>query len=352
VLTAEAAPAVDVAQPVDALTSRTRAWPLAVVGVAAAAVCVAALYSLAGLDGNVRLFTAGVAGAVAGVSWWRAASRWWPGVDLGSRVSVAWLAVLGLAAVLAGVLPLPEARDPSKTLTSPTLLRPDLLSGHPLGTDRLGLDLLGGVVYGARVSLVVGLGAAAVGLLIGLPIGMLAGFLRGRVETIVDFVTNVMLAFPPIILLLAMVSVVRPSVTNVALVLGVISVPVYVRISKLNTVMYAERDFIPAAVVAGATKRRILARELLPCVLPPVMTYGVLVIAVAIVAESSLSFLGLSIQRPEPTWGNIIAAGRDSYTTNPHLVFVPGAVLVVTVLALNRVNQALRRRSDPQDSKL
>ncbi len=351
-LAADAAGALRPEPLADGAVRRGPAWPHAVLGVAGIVVCVLALHSAIGVHGTPRLIVIGASMALAARGWWMFATTMLPGKDIGFALSLGWLGLLAAAAAFADLLPLAEARDPSKTLTGRTLLRPDLFSGHPLGTDRIALDLLGGVIYGARVSLLVGLGAVAVGLAIGLPVGMVAGYLRGRVELVVDFFANVMLAFPPIILLLAMVSVVKPSVFNVALVLGVISVPVYVRICKLNTVMFAERDFVPAAIVAGATKRRILVKELLPCVLPPVLTYGVLVIALAIVAEAALSFLGLSIQRPEPTWGNMIAAGRDSYTTNPHLVFVPGTVLVLTVLSLNRANQALRRRYDAQESKL
>ncbi|HRE01862.1 MAG TPA: ABC transporter permease [Ilumatobacteraceae bacterium] len=348
-LTAEP-PAVEVATgDSPAVTVAGRARRSAALGAGALVslvVLIAALYSWVGLTGNVRLFVALGSAALAARLLWAAARTCWPHVDLGLRSSAAWLIVLVTAAVFAGLLPLAEARDPSKTLTGPTLLRPDLFSGHPFGTDRIALDLLGGVLYGARVSMVVGLGAAAVGLLVGLPVGMAAGYLRGGFEVVIDFATNVMLAFPPIILLLAMVSVMRPSIVNVAVALGVISIPIFVRIAKLNTTTFASREFVTAAVAVGASRRRVLVRELLPCVLPPVLTYGVLVVAVAIVAEASLSFLGLSIQRPEPTWGNMIAAGRDSYTTNPH------PVLVVTVLALNNVNQALRKRFDAQDAKL
>ena len=318
--------------------------------VVGAGVFVAASSSWFGIDGTVRIVLVLVSLAAVAASAWRLLRRHWDGPGLALRISLAWLGLIVFVAVFAGVLPFGEARDPSKTLTDPILLRPNLLSAHPLGTDRAALDLLGGVAYGARVSLVVGFGAVAVGMAVGVPLGIASGYFRGRVETAIDFVTNVMLAFPPIILLLAMVSIVHPNVTNIAVVLGVLAVPVYVRIAKLNTLTYAERDFVRAAEVIGCSRQRILRHEIFPCVLPPVAAYGVVVLAVAIVAEASLSYLGLSIQRPEPTWGNMIAAGQDTFRENPHLVFVPGIVLVVTVLALNTVGNVLRRRAAARDS--
>ncbi|WP_205528464.1 ABC transporter permease [Desertimonas flava] len=307
-------------------------------------------YSWLGVAGGGRVGVTVVSLAVTGVAAWRLLRHRWSGQQLGLWLSLGWLSLVAGAAIFADVLPLREAREPSKTLADPILLRPDLLSSHPLGTDRAALDMLGGVVYGARVSLTVGFGAVALGLVIGVPIGIAAGYFRRRYETAIDFVTNVMLAFPPVILLLAMVSIVSPSMFNLAVALGVLMVPIYVRIAKLNTLTCAERDFVRAAEVIGATRRRILAHEIFPCVVPPVGAYAVVVLASAIVAEASLSYLGLGIQRPEPTWGNMIAAGQDSFRDNPHLVFVPGTALVATVLALNTLSNVLRRRTDTRET--
>ncbi|HEY3483964.1 MAG TPA: ABC transporter permease [Ilumatobacteraceae bacterium] len=314
------------------------------------AVFVVACYSWLGVGGGLRVALIVLSLALVFAAGWRLLRHRWEGQKLALWLSLGWLGLVGGAAVFADVLPIGEARNPSKTLADPILVRPDLLSSHPLGTDRAALDMLGGVVYGARVSLVVGFGAVALGLVIGVPIGIAAGYFRRKFETATDFVTNVMLAFPPIILLLAMVSIVSPSMFNVAIALGVLMIPIYVRIAKLNTLTYAEREFVRAAEVIGASRRRILAHEIFPCVVLPVGAYAVVVLAGAIVAEASLSYLGLSIQRPEPTWGNMIAAGQDSFRDNPHLVFVPGTVLVATVLALNTLSNVLRRRTDTRET--
>jgi peptide/nickel transport system permease protein len=266
--------------------------------------------------------------------------------------SLLWLGLVAAAAVAADWLPLAESRDVSQTLTTPTLLRPDLFSAHPLGTDRQGLDILGGIIYGARVSLIVALGAVAIGILVGGMIGIAGGYYRGRTEGAVNVLTDAMLAFPPLILLLAMVAVLQPTVRNVMIALGVLSVPTYIRLSRANTMVFAQREFVLAARALGARARRIIFRELLPNVALPVVSYAFIVVGALIVAEASLSFLGLSIRRPNPTWGNMIAAGQTDFDRHPHLVFAPGIVLFVTVFALNRVGDKARELWDPRQSRL
>lgn len=263
-------------------------------------------------------------------------------VDLGFWVALGWLVVLVAAAATADLLPLGEASDVSKTLTSPTLLTPDLWSAHPLGTDRQGLDLLAGVIYGARISLVVGFCAVLIGTVVGGLTGLLVGYYRGLSERVVGILTDAMLAFPPLILLLAMVAVLEPSVRNVTLALGVLIIPTYIRLVRANVLTVSEREFVTAARALGARNRHILLREVMPNIVLPVLSYGFVLIAVLIVAEASLSFLGLSIPRPNPTWGNLIAAGQSDFERYPHLVFVPGVILFVTVFALNRVGDRLR----------
>lgn len=275
-----------------------------------------------------------------------------PTFETGVWLAVLWLVVLVLAAVLVDLLPIREARDVSLTLDEATLQRPDLFSAHPLGTDRQGLDILGGVMYGARVSLVVALGAVLIGMVVGGIIGVAAGFYRGRIEAVVGVLTDSMLAFPPLILLLAIVAVVSPTVGTVALALAVISIPTYIRIARANTLVFAQRDFVLAARALGARNRTVILREIVPNVALPVVSFGFTVVAVLIVAEASLSFLGLSIQRPDPSWGNMIAAGQRDFDRHPHLVFVPSLVLFLTVFALNRVGDKARRLWDPRESRL
>ncbi len=275
-----------------------------------------------------------------------------PGFDLGLWLSALWILLVLLAAIFVGILPVAESRDIATTLTTTARQRPDLLSSHPFGTDASGLDILGGVMYGARVSLTVGLGAVLIGMTIGSAIGIAAGYYRGRVDTVVSVLTDSMLAFPPLILLLAMVSVLAPSVRNVTIALAVISVPTYVRLARANTLVFAQREFVLAARALGERSRSIMFRELLPNVLLPIVSFSFLIVAVLIVAEASLSFLGLSVPRPTPTWGNMIASGQDRFGDHPHVVFMPGMVLFFTVFSFNRIGDRARELWDPREAKI
>ena len=272
--------------------------------------------------------------------------------ETGVWLALFWLGLVVLSAVFADLLPLSEARNASLTLTDPNLVRPDLFSAHPFGTDRQGLDILGGVIYGARVSLIVGVGAVVVGTLLGGLIGTLAGYYRRKLEGFVNLFTDALLAFPPLILLLGMVTVLEPNVQNVTIALAILVIPTYIRLSRANTLVLAQREFVLAARGLGETKRRIILRELVPNIALPVVSYGFIIVAVLIVAEASLSFLGLSIQRPNPTWGNMIAAGQSDFDRHPHLVFVPGTVLFLTVFSLNRAGDKARKLWDPRNSTI
>lgn len=265
-------------------------------------------------------------------------------------LAIGWVVVVVVTAITAQWLPLSESRDVSRTLTTEGLQSPNLFSAHPLGTDRQGLDVLGGVIYGARVSLTVALGAIAIGTVIGGLIGIAAGWFGGKLDFTVRLFTDSLLAFPPLILLLAMVSVLEASVLNVTLALGVLGIPLYVRLARVNAMVFAPREFVLAAKALGARSGRIIFRELMPNVAIPILSYGFIIIGVLIVAEASLSFLGLSISRPSPTWGNMIASGQDDISRHPHLVFGPGAVLFLTVFSLNRIGDRARVLWDHRSS--
>lgn len=272
--------------------------------------------------------------------------------DLVLWMSAAWVIAVVLAAIFADLLPLSESHDISVTINEPIRERPDLLSDHPFGTDASGLDILGGVIYGARVSLTVGLGAVLIGMTLGAAVGIAAGYYRGKVDTAVSLLTDSMLAFPPLILLLAMVAVMDPNVRNVTVALAVISIPTYVRLARANTLVFAQREFVLAARALGDKNRNIMFRELLPNVLLPIVSFSFLIVAVLIVAEASLSFLGLSVPRPTPTWGNMIASGQDRFDEHPHIVFIPGAVLFLTVFSFNRLGDRARELWDPREAKI
>lgn len=273
-----------------------------------------------------------LAATVKGPAW--PASYW---------LSFAWLVVVVLGAVLAPVLPLAEASDASRTLDVAALQRPDLGTGHPLGTNAYGLDLLARLLEGARVSLVVSLGGVLLGLVAGGLVGLLAGYLRGPLDSVVRVVADTILAFPPLIFLLAIASVAPRTTFTFVVAFGFLLAPINVRLARGNTLAVTQREFVLAAESLGASPRRIVLRELLPNVVLPSISYGLVLVPLMIVTEAALSFLGLGIPPPRASWGNMIAEGRAGASIdNPHLVLVPGCVLILTVLALNRVAERLR----------
>lgn len=267
-------------------------------------------------------------------------------------LSTVWVGLVLLGAIFADWLPLRESRDASKTFTAPILQRPDIFSVHPLGTDKFGLDLLGGVVFGARLSLQIAFGAVLIGLIIGGLIGTTAGYFKGRFDAVVSVLTDSLLAFPPLILLLALMVAISPTVTNLSFALALLGIPTYIRLARANAMVVSQREFVVAARSMGARHSRIIFRELVPNVALPLVSYAFIIVAVLIVAEGSLSFLGLSIPRPEPTWGNMINAGAPDMRKTPHLVFVPATVMFLTVFALNRIGDRAREAWDPREAKI
>ncbi|WP_112470467.1 ABC transporter permease [Streptomyces triticisoli] len=276
-----------------------------------------------------------------------------PDFDIVFWFAAAWLVLLGLAALLAPWLPLAEERDVAATVTEPVFETPTFTGAHPLGTNGFGLDLLARSLHGARSSLLISLSAVLVGTVVGGAIGLVAGYLRKTLDRAVGLATNSLLAVPPLILLIALATVLEPSLRNVALSLALLTVPSMVRLSRATTMAYTNREFVVAARAMGAKRSRIMLRELLPNVLLPITSLAIVMISVLIVAEASLSFLGLGIQPPEPTWGNMIAEGEGRvFKEHPHIVLVPGAFLFLTVFAFNIVGEKARRRWDPRSVKL
>ncbi|WP_211270219.1 ABC transporter permease [Rhodococcus phenolicus] len=258
-------------------------------------------------------------------------------------LSIVWLVVLIAAAVFADLLPLASYATPvGKPRMTPQLGSLDLL----LGTDTLGRSMLSRIVYGARVSLVVGAVAGLIGFLIGSLVGLLAGYFGRRLDTGVTLVADAMLAFPPLILLLALASILTPSVPTMLLGLTLMVIPSFIRLSRANAMAWSSREFVRAARNMGAGHGRILFKEILPNVLAPLAAFLPIVMAALIVAEGSLSFLGLGIPPPQPSWGGMISDGKDAIATYPHLVFVPALVIFFTVFALNQVGDHLRTKYD------
>jgi peptide/nickel transport system permease protein len=262
-------------------------------------------------------------------------------------LSAGWIVVIVLSALLAPVLPIPSASvaNPFRRLLHPGS------AGHLLGTDDIGRDMLSRVVYGSRVSLVVGASSLVIGLVVGGSIGMIGGFVRGRIERLIMWAVDVVLSFPALVLLAAVVAFVGHSLTTIALILGFLSIPIYARLARAHTLAVGGREFVLAAQAIGASRTRILRREILPSVVPSLLSYGLIAVAIVIVVEGSLSFLGLSVSAPIPSWGGIIAEGQPFLSQDPWLVVVPSIIMCLTVLALNLAGDTLRRRYESTGAK-
>jgi peptide/nickel transport system permease protein len=268
-----------------------------------------------------------------------------PGVLL--LVAIGWIALIVLAAALADFLPIPSPTDMDM------LARRALPSGqHWLGTDQLGRDELARLIYGARISLTVGLLAPVIGATVGGCLGMLAGYFRGRLETLTVAGVDVLLAFPPLVFALAVTAYLGQSILNLTLVIGVLGIPAFTRVARAVTLSLSEREFVTAARALGATHTRILLRELLPNVALPLLAFFLLGVAVTIVVEGALSFLGLGVPPPAPSWGSMIGEGRESLDLAPWLAFLPAGFMFATVLAFNIVGDTLRALTDPRPGTL
>lgn len=262
---------------------------------------------------------------------------------------VLWLFIVVFCALFAPILPVqdPNAIDVPNKLAG--IGSPDNL----LGADGLGRDLLARVVWGARVSVTISLTAVLTGMIVGGTLGMMAGYLRGRFEQLTMGAVNVLLAFPGIILLLALVAFVGQSLGAVTLAVAFLSIPIYTRIARATTLAVGQREFVLAAQAMGAKKSRILFKEIAPNVFLPVAAFGLIALGTVIVLEGTLAFLGLSVQPPSATWGSTIAEGKRHLGDGIyHVALVPSAAMFFTVFSLNFVGDALRNRFDVRESQL
>lgn len=270
------------------------------------------------------------------------------GIGVAGAVSAVWLTVLSLAALAAPVLPLADPRrgDFARTEEPPNW-------GAWLGTDELGRDILSRIVWGGRVTLLVACASIAIGFAIGGGLGIIAGYARRGVDLAVVWLIDVMLAFPSLILALAIATFLGPGqVRNIILAVAVFTIPAFTRIARASSMTISSRDHVMAARSVGASTPSIIGREVLPLVAMSLSTFAFLALSGAVVAESALSFLGLSVAAPTPTWGAMVASGRALLATSPHITLIPSAVIVITVVAFNILGDRLRRRLAVKESQL
>ena len=263
-------------------------------------------------------------------------------------ICVGWLALNVFGAIFAHLLPLadPLFQNYSVVNAGPSL-------HHLFGTDDLGRDIFSRVVYGARVSITVGLGAMAIGFGVGAPLGMLAAYRRGRFDTVMTTVMYVFLAFPAIVAVIAVLSFWTPrAMAKIILVIGLAAIPLVYRVIRSATMSVATKDYVTAAKVQGATDRRILLKELLPNIAPIGISFLLIGIATVVTLEGALAFLGLSVNPPTPSWGNMINESRTVMAQNPWLVLFPSLALCLFLLCLNFIGDRLRHHFDVTEVKL
>ncbi len=227
------------------------------------------------------------------------------------------------------------------------VLSPPSLS-HPLGTDELGRDVLSRMIWGARVSLKVGFIAVGIAIAIGTLIGSFAGFYGGVVDAVLMRFVDIMLAFPTFFLILAVISIIEPSISTIMIVIGITGWMDVARLVRAEFLSLKEREFVASARAIGASDLRLIARHIIPNALSPVLVAATFGVAGAILVESGLSFLGLGVQPPEPSWGNSLTSGKDNITVAWWLSLFPGFAILVTVLSYNLIGEGLRDALDPR----
>ena len=259
------------------------------------------------------------------------------------RIGALIVAITVLAA-LAG--PLLAPFDPTSQELARRLEGPSL--AHPFGLDELGRDILARLMSGARISLLVGLTVVSVSSMLGMLFGSLAGYFGGWIDDLISRVMDVLMAFPGILLAIALVAVLGPSLANVILALSVIGWVGYARLVRGQALRAREFEFVQAARALGAGPSRVVLRHILPTALPAVVVQATLGMASAIIAEAALSFLGLGVQPPTPSWGTMLDAGRSHLFDAPHLTIFPGLAIAMLVLGFNFLGDGLRDRVDPK----
>src|SRR5436190_1389204 len=267
--------------------------------------------------------------------------RAWLPIGIGALLAASMI-------VMAAAAPLIAPMSPSAQFSAAVLKGPGVVEGHLLGTDEFGRDLLSRIIWGARVSLQVGLASVALAFAAGVPLGILAGFRGGRVETVVMRGADMLMAFPTLLLALIIVTALGGSLENEILAIGVALLPNFVRLARSLSLTIREQDYIMAARALGSGQLRVMAQHVFPNTLYALVVVASLYIATAIRTEASLSFLGLGVPPPTPSWGNILSEGRQYIKCCPWITTFSGLAIMVAVLAFNLVGDALRDLLDPR----
>ncbi|MEE2034856.1 ABC transporter permease [Rhodococcus chondri] len=265
--------------------------------------------------------------------------------DYGALLGAVWIGVVVVAAVTAQWLPLPDPNEITDNFSAGPGWGANLL-----GTDALGRDILSRCIHGARVSMAVAIGGTTIAMVVGVVAGMISGYLRGATDRTISLLVNFLLSFPALIFLIALVAALGPGLSTLVLGLALLGIPNFARVARANTIAFSEREFVTAAKALGAGPWRVLTRELLGNVMLPVMSLALVVMATLVVAEGSLSFLGLGVPPPTPSWGGMLASGRESLREYPHLVLIPSLFFFLTVYSFNKLGDWVRGRVGRESS--
>jgi peptide/nickel transport system permease protein len=267
---------------------------------------------------------------------WQRFKRYRPGL-----VGLAFVGILTIIAIFAGTLaPYSPSEFPASRGESPSL-------SHPFGADEIGRDLLSRMIYGTRVALIVALTATFISAAIGITVGATAGYFGGWVDSALSRLVDALMAFPLLVLLLGLVTVIGPGLRTIVIVIGVTVWAPYARVVRADILSLREREFVIAARAIGAQSPRIIMRHMIPNALAPVIVIASLSVGSIIILESALSFFGLGIQPPNPSWGGILSEGRNHMRNFPHISIIPGVAITITVLAFNLIGDGLRDALDP-----
>ncbi|MBT3989239.1 MAG: ABC transporter permease [Rhodospirillaceae bacterium] len=260
-------------------------------------------------------------------------------------LAVSWLSLCLLATISTNFITFPDPLSQDyAALSAPWTME------HLMGTDNLGRNMFSRVIFGAATSFKIAFTSPFIGMGLGLILGMCAGYFRGRVDSTVSIFIDSILAFPNIVLAIAILFYAGANLTNLVLVIAFYTIPQFTRISRANTMLYAQREFVVAARAQGASHIRILFRELLPNVIVPVAAYSLLIMSFTIALEGTLSFLGVGLPPPDPTWGQMISEGVEELEEDAFISFVPAAFMFLTILSLNLMGDRLRQFTDVKAS--
>lgn len=280
-------------------------------------------------------------------------------LPVGAWLAIGWLVLVFGSAILAPVLPL----DDWKIGTFADANVGWFSNGHIFGADDQGRDVFSRVIWGGQASLAIAVGSVLLGTIVGGFLGLVAGYAGRRTDAVLSSTFNIMLAFPQLVLALTLVAVLSPATDEnpttwgkrvgvMILAVGIVSVPILARITRANTLAWSQREFVTAARAQGARSMNVMFREVLPNVLPAILSIALLGVAVVIVIEGSLALFGLSVARPNPSWGNMIASEIGTVEDRPHVWQAPALFIFVTVLSLNYLGDIVRARFDVRESAI